>query len=60
MGLTVIAGASGAPGGAPRRQFRAWILRVLGPPPQPPRRHFSKSMQRRPDPGTALTIERRR
>jgi hypothetical protein len=29
---------------APRRTFRAWLVLRLGPPPQPPRRYFSKSM----------------
>jgi hypothetical protein len=29
---------------APRRTFRAWLVLHLGPPPQPPRRYFSKSM----------------
>ena len=29
---------------APRMTFRAWLVLRLGPPPQPPRRYFSKSM----------------
>jgi hypothetical protein len=29
---------------APRLTFRAWLVLHLGPPPQPPRRYFSKSM----------------
>jgi hypothetical protein len=28
----------------PRMTFRAWLVLRLGPPPQPPRRYFSKSM----------------
>jgi hypothetical protein len=30
---------------APRRTFRAWLVLSLGPPPQPPRRYFSRSMR---------------
>jgi hypothetical protein len=45
MGLTVTvtAKAGRAPGGLPRPSPRLWLLRRLGPPPQPPRRYFAKT-----------------
>lgn len=35
--------SSASHGGAGWPSFADWILRRLGPPPQPPRRYFSKS-----------------
>ncbi len=32
---------------SPRRSMAAWLLRQLGPPVPPPRRHFSKSIYSR-------------
>jgi hypothetical protein len=44
----------------PKGAVVAWVLRRLGPPPSPPRRHFTKEFQRRAshasadDPGRAM------